>query len=72
VQLKYRDDFVGQQQTQGESADIDAPIVFVGYGIDAPEYQWDDYKGIDVKGKVVLIIVNQPPSKDPKFFTAAP
>jgi len=60
-----------QHPTQGEAADIDAPIVFVGYGIDAPEYQWDDYKGIDVKGKVVLIIVNQPPSKDPKFFNGS-
>jgi Zn-dependent M28 family amino/carboxypeptidase len=69
VQLKLRDDFVVSNQTQGETADIDAPVVFVGYGIDAPEYQWDDYKGVDVKGKVVLIIVNQPPSKDPKFFT---
>lgn len=69
VQLKYRDDFVVSNQTQGETADIDAPVVFVGYGIEAPEYQWDDYKGVDVKGKVVLIIVNQPPSKDPKFFT---
>jgi Zn-dependent M28 family amino/carboxypeptidase len=69
VQLKLRDDFVVSNQTQTEAADIDAPVVFVGYGIDAPEYQWDDYKGVDVKGKVVLIIVNQPPSKDPKFFT---
>jgi Zn-dependent M28 family amino/carboxypeptidase len=44
--------------------------VFVGYGIEAPEYHWDDYKGVDVKGKVVLLIVNEPPSKDPKFFKA--
>ena len=55
-------------QTQTESADIDAPIVFVGYGIEAPEYRWNDFKGVDVKGKVVLVIVNEPPSKDPKFF----
>jgi Zn-dependent M28 family amino/carboxypeptidase len=68
VQLKLRDDFVVNDQAQGETADIDAPVVFVGYGIEAPEYQWDDYKGVDVKGKVVLIIVNQPPSTDPKFF----
>ena len=49
-------------------ADIDAPIVFVGYGVTAPEFNWDDYAGIDVKGKVVLIIVGDPPSDDPKFF----
>lgn len=69
IPLKLYDDYVVNNNTPTETADIDAPIVFVGYGIDAPEYQWDDYKGVDVKGKVVLIIVNEPPSKDPKFFT---
>ena len=67
--LTLGDDFVTTNQTQTAVADIDAPIVFVGYGIDAPEYRWNDYKGIDVKGKVVLVIVNEPPSKDAKFFT---
>jgi hypothetical protein len=47
--------------------------VFVGYGIDAPEYKWNDYAGadghdIDMKGKIALVIVNEPPSDDPKFF----
>ena len=45
-----------------------AEIVYVGYGIEAPEYNWDDYKGVDVKGKVLLMLVNEPPSDDPKFF----
>jgi Zn-dependent M28 family amino/carboxypeptidase len=40
----------------------------VGYGIEAPEYNWDDYKGVDVRGKVLLMLVNEPPSDDPKFF----
>jgi Zn-dependent M28 family amino/carboxypeptidase len=70
LNLKLGQDFVVGNQTQTDSVDIDAPIVFVGYGIEAPEYQWNDYAGIDVKGKVVLVIVNQPPSKDPKFFNA--
>jgi Zn-dependent M28 family amino/carboxypeptidase len=61
-------DYVVANQTQTGSVDIDAPIVFVGYGIDAPEYHWDDFKGVDVKGKVILVIVNEPPSRDPKFF----
>src|SRR5437764_9112053 len=39
-----------------------------GYGIEAPEYDWDDYKGADVKGKVLLMLVNEPPSDDPKLF----
>ena len=42
--------------------------MFVGYGIEAPEYGWNDFKGVDVSGKVVLVIVNEPPSSDPKFF----
>ena len=47
---------------------MDADIVYVGYGIEAPEYDWDDYKGVDVRGKVLLMLVNEPPSDDPKFF----
>src|SRR6476661_7597395 len=66
--LKPLDDYVAYDQTQHASDDIDAPIVYVGYGIDAPEYQWDDYKGVDVKGKVLLMLVNEPTSDDPKFF----
>lgn len=70
VPLKLADDIVTDNQTQTESADVDAPIVFVGYGITAPEYQWDDYKGYDLKGKVALLFVNEPISTDPKFFKA--
>ncbi|MGB6308300.1 MAG: M28 family peptidase [Steroidobacteraceae bacterium] len=70
LDLKLGDDYVTNNQTQTAGVDIDAPIVFVGYGIEAPEYRWDDFKGVDVKGKVLLMIVNQPPSKDPKFFNA--
>ena len=66
--LKNLDDFVTNNESQTETADIDAPIVFVGYGITAPEYNWDDYKGVDLKGKVALLFVNEPASDDPKFF----
>ncbi len=68
VALKLGEDFVTGNQTQTERTDVEAPIVFVGYGIEAPEFRWDDFKGVDVKGKVVLVIVNEPPSQDPKFF----
>ena len=68
VALRLGEDYVAGNQTQTDSVEVDAPIVFVGYGIDAPEYKWDDFKGVDVKGKVVLVIVNEPPSNDPKFF----
>jgi Zn-dependent M28 family amino/carboxypeptidase len=66
--LKNLDEFVTNNESQTESAEIDAPIVFVGYGITAPEYKWDDYKGVDLKGKVALLFVNEPSSDDPKFF----
>jgi len=68
LKLKLAEDFVVTNQTQKANVEIDAPIVFVGYGIEAPEYHWNDFAGVDVKGKVVLVIVNEPPSKDPKFF----
>src|ERR1700738_2088476 len=68
LQLKNLDDFVIHNETQKEVAAIDAPIVFVGYGITAPEYKWDDYKGVDLKGKVALLFVNEPTSDDAKFF----
>jgi Zn-dependent M28 family amino/carboxypeptidase len=67
VDLKPLDEYVAYDQTQQAASDIDAEIVYVGYGIEAPEYNWDDYKGVDVKGKVLLMLVNQP-TDDPKLF----
>ena len=63
IDLKFGEDFVTTNQTQTDVVDVDAPIVFVGYGIDAPEYHWNDFKGIDVKGKVLLLIVNDSDEK---------
>jgi Zn-dependent M28 family amino/carboxypeptidase len=67
--LQVLNEYVAYDQTQQPQSDVDAPIVFAGFGIDAPEYEWNDYK-VDVKGKVLLMLVNEPPSDDPKFFTA--
>jgi Zn-dependent M28 family amino/carboxypeptidase len=66
--LKPLDQYVAYDQTQQSQSDVNADIVYVGYGIEAPEYNWDDYKGTDVKGKVLLMLVNEPPSDDAKFF----
>ncbi len=66
--LRLGEDYVTSNQTQTDHVGFDAPVVFVGYGIDAPEFKWNDYAGVDVRGKVVLVIVNEPPSTDPKFF----
>jgi Zn-dependent M28 family amino/carboxypeptidase len=68
MNLKMLEEYVAYDQTQQAQTDVDAEIVYVGYGIEAPEYNWDDYKGADVRGKVLLMLVNQPPSDDPKFF----
>jgi len=68
VDLAYGTEIVSKDETGKPTAEIDAPIVFVGYGIHAPEYNWDDYAGVDLKGKVALVIVNEPPSDDEKFF----
>ncbi len=68
IALKFADDYVANDQTHAQKSEIDAPVVFVGYGISAPEYNWDDYKGVDLKGKMLLMLVNEPPSDDPNFF----
>jgi len=67
-EAKNLTEFVTNNESQTEAADIDAPIVFVGYGIKAPEFDWDDYKTVDLKGKVALLFVNEPSSDDPDFF----
>jgi Zn-dependent M28 family amino/carboxypeptidase len=69
ISFRWLDEFVGLTLEQKPDVDFDAPAVFVGHGIVAPEYQWNDYKGVDVKGKVVVLFTNEPPSDDPKFFT---
>ncbi len=67
--LRSRVDFVAMDETTDTQNELEAPIVWMGYGIDAPEFNWNDYQGADVRGKVLLMMVNQPPSDDPKFFT---
>jgi Zn-dependent M28 family amino/carboxypeptidase len=68
IPLKYADDYVIFNPSLTPTVDVDAPLVFVGYGATAPEFHWDDYAGVDVKGKVIVCIVGDPPSDDPKFF----
>ena len=67
--LKWKDDVVAWTKHVAETASLDnSELVFVGYGVVAPEYNWDDYAGpngteIDLKGKIALVIVNEPPSE---------
>jgi Zn-dependent M28 family amino/carboxypeptidase len=62
--LAPRADFVAWTKRVVEEASIDAELVFVGHGVTAPEYQWDDFKGEDVSGKVLVFLVNDPPGGD--------
>ena len=64
--LRYGDDFMGWTKREQTEVSMDSDLVFVGYGVVAPEYQWDDYKGADVKGKVLVMLINDPPVPDPR------
>jgi Zn-dependent M28 family amino/carboxypeptidase len=64
----WLDDFVGATQTQKPDEIVEGEAIFVGYGIYAPEFGWDDFKGIDVSGKILLLFTNEPRSDDPGFF----
>jgi Zn-dependent M28 family amino/carboxypeptidase len=67
VELKYPDDFVASSARLQPEIKVDnSDLVFVGYGVVAPEYGWDDYKGVDVRGKTILMLINDPPVPDPK------
>ncbi len=64
--LKWKDDVVAWTKHVAPSAALEnSELVFVGYGVVAPEFNWDDYKGLDVKGKTLVMLVNDPPVPDP-------
>jgi Zn-dependent M28 family amino/carboxypeptidase len=63
--LKWKDDVVAWTKHVADSASLDkSELVFVGYGVVAPEYNWNDYKGVDLKGKTLVMLVNDPPVPD--------
>ncbi len=66
------DEFIASTDLDAAEASFDAPLVFVGYGISNPGYDWDDYKDVDVTGKVLVSFVNDPPATDdePNLFQA--
>ena len=67
--LKWRDDFVAWTKHVSPSAALNnSPLVFVGYGVEAPEFGWDDFKGVDLKGKTMVVLVNDPPVADTAVF----
>jgi Zn-dependent M28 family amino/carboxypeptidase len=67
IDLKYPEDFIASSARLRPEIKIDnSDVVFVGYGVVAPEYGWDDYKGVDVRGKTLLMLIGDPPIPDPK------
>jgi Zn-dependent M28 family amino/carboxypeptidase len=64
--LAWRDDYVAWTKRVEEQVSLDASdLVFVGYGVQAPEFRWDDYKGADLRGKTMVVLVGDPPVPDP-------
>ena len=70
--FKFADEYVAFTGAQTEEVDVDADMVFVGYGINAPEQRWNDYKGepSDYRGKILVMLVNDPPATtdEPNLF----
>lgn len=65
--LTFPQDFVGWAPPQRERVTLtNSELVFVGYGVVAPEYGWDDFKDVDVRGKTVVFLINDPPIPDPR------
>ena len=70
IKLTFPKDYVAASRREAAEVDVDnSELVFVGYGVVAPEYNWDDYKGVDVKGKTIVMLINDPPVRDPKDST---
>jgi Zn-dependent M28 family amino/carboxypeptidase len=70
TEIAFPQDYVGWSGLPQENLNVrESELVFVGYGVEAPEYGWDDYKGLDVRGKTLLMLVNDPAIPDPKDVT---
>jgi len=63
--LAFGTDFVAWTKRVQPAIKVDGDIIFAGYGVVAPEYDWDDFKGVDLRGKIIVVLVNDPPVPDP-------
>jgi Zn-dependent M28 family amino/carboxypeptidase len=68
MELQYLDDVVGTFSVEQEEIDLEGEAVFVGFGVNAPIWEWDDYKDVDVKDKIVITRVNDPGFVHPDIF----
>jgi hypothetical protein len=68
TELAYRKDYVLWSMRNEPATSVEGELVFVGYGIVAPEYEWDDYAGLNVRNKIVVALVNDPGLRDSTIF----
>ena len=70
ARLRYPEDVVVWAGSALPRSEASGELVFVGYGTEAPEFRWDDFKGVDVRGKILLVLVNDPPATtaEPNLF----
>ncbi len=66
--ISLLDEYVGNSEQQMDHVKFEAELIFVGHGITAPEFDWDDYKDVDIRDKILLLFTNEPPSEDDSFF----
>jgi len=65
--FKYKEDMVASSKREQNTVSLEnSELVFVGYGVNAPEYNWNDYEGLDVEGKTVVMLINDPGFENPK------
>ena len=69
IPLSFPTDYVAVSRHEQPTIDVNSEMIFVGYGVVAPEYGWDDYKGVDVRGKTLVMLVNDPAIPDPSDST---
>ncbi len=68
LNAEFGPDFVAWTKRVVPSVSVNADLIFAGYGVQAPEFKWDDFKGLDVKGKVIVVLVNDPPVEGENIF----
>ena len=70
VEFKYFDDFVPYTGLEDTEVSVSGELVFAGYGITAPEFRWNDFKGMGMSGKILVLLVNDPPAtrEEPELF----
>lgn len=68
IDMKFADDFVAWTRRPSDRIALEGDLVFVGYGVTAPEFNWNDLDGMDLKGKILVMLVNDPPLADEKMF----